>query len=267
MNWSRGSPKGELKSPYPDFAKFAEEGHRQFLRPGCNECHGGTGGGRHMPAIDLGRLVLGRQRRHAVQARDARVSASCKRTVTPPGPGRDWCNTDAADGARRPDRGRFVENHRLDSFSQSGFASRGPTAGMIYRARIYSRTADASTSIGFVVDRCSLLRPWKAPSSAHVSRSRRSSTRCKAKARRPAAPRCSAASPAAISGRAARPIARRRLPFLRHRFRRHGRRRRRQVRSRGALAEACRAAWPAIAARAFRRAAPAASRCCRSTRR
>ena len=37
--------------------------------------------------------------------------------------------------------------------------------------------------------------------------SKRSSTRCRAKARTPAAPRCSAASPAAISGRAASRIA------------------------------------------------------------
>jgi hypothetical protein len=38
------TPKGQLKSPYQDFAKVAEEGHHQFMRPGCNECHGGTGG-------------------------------------------------------------------------------------------------------------------------------------------------------------------------------------------------------------------------------
>lgn len=48
------TPKGELKSPYPDFAKFAEEGHRQFLRPGCNECHGGTGGGGICPPLTTG---------------------------------------------------------------------------------------------------------------------------------------------------------------------------------------------------------------------
>jgi mono/diheme cytochrome c family protein len=47
-------PKGQLKSPYPDFAKVAEEGHKQFLRPGCNECHGGTGGGGICPALTQG---------------------------------------------------------------------------------------------------------------------------------------------------------------------------------------------------------------------
>jgi mono/diheme cytochrome c family protein len=38
-------PKGQLKSPYQDFAKVAAEGHTQFMLPGCNECHGGGGGG------------------------------------------------------------------------------------------------------------------------------------------------------------------------------------------------------------------------------
>jgi mono/diheme cytochrome c family protein len=47
-------PKGELKSPYQDFAKYVEEGHKQFLRPGCNECHGGTGGGGICPPLTSG---------------------------------------------------------------------------------------------------------------------------------------------------------------------------------------------------------------------
>ena len=36
--------KGELKSPYQDFAKVADEGHQKFMSAGCNGCHGGTGG-------------------------------------------------------------------------------------------------------------------------------------------------------------------------------------------------------------------------------
>jgi mono/diheme cytochrome c family protein len=48
------TPKGQLKSPYQDFAKVAEEGHLQFLRPGCNECHGGTGGGGICPPLTTG---------------------------------------------------------------------------------------------------------------------------------------------------------------------------------------------------------------------
>jgi mono/diheme cytochrome c family protein len=48
------TPKGQLKSPYQDFATVAEEGHHQFLRPGCNECHGGTGGGGICPPLTTG---------------------------------------------------------------------------------------------------------------------------------------------------------------------------------------------------------------------
>ena len=41
-------PKGELHSPYPDYAKMAKDDPdlvKQFRLPGCNECHGGGGGG------------------------------------------------------------------------------------------------------------------------------------------------------------------------------------------------------------------------------
>lgn len=38
------TPKGQLKSPYPDFASVAEEGHRKYMAAGCNGCHGGGGG-------------------------------------------------------------------------------------------------------------------------------------------------------------------------------------------------------------------------------
>jgi mono/diheme cytochrome c family protein len=48
------TPKGQLKSPYQDFAKVAEDGHHQFMLPGCNECHGGTGGGGICPPLDQG---------------------------------------------------------------------------------------------------------------------------------------------------------------------------------------------------------------------
>jgi mono/diheme cytochrome c family protein len=47
-------PVGQLHSPYTDIAKVAEEGHKQFLRPGCNECHGGTGGGGICPPLTQG---------------------------------------------------------------------------------------------------------------------------------------------------------------------------------------------------------------------
>jgi mono/diheme cytochrome c family protein len=47
-------PVGQLHSPYTDIAKVVEEGHKQFLRPGCNECHGGTGGGGICPPLTQG---------------------------------------------------------------------------------------------------------------------------------------------------------------------------------------------------------------------
>jgi mono/diheme cytochrome c family protein len=34
-----------LKSPYPDIASVAAEGHRIYLSHDCNGCHGGGGGG------------------------------------------------------------------------------------------------------------------------------------------------------------------------------------------------------------------------------
>ena len=45
------TPKGQLKSPYPDFASVAEEGHRKYMAAGCNGCHGGGGGGGMAPPL------------------------------------------------------------------------------------------------------------------------------------------------------------------------------------------------------------------------
>ena len=39
------TPKGQLKSPYPNYASVAEEGRRKYMAAGCNGCHGGGGGG------------------------------------------------------------------------------------------------------------------------------------------------------------------------------------------------------------------------------
>jgi mono/diheme cytochrome c family protein len=49
-------PPGGLHSPYPDYAKLAKEEElvKQFRLPGCNECHGGTGGGGFCPALSQG---------------------------------------------------------------------------------------------------------------------------------------------------------------------------------------------------------------------
>ena len=39
------TPKGQLKSPYADFASVAEEGQKIYRSLDCNGCHGGGGGG------------------------------------------------------------------------------------------------------------------------------------------------------------------------------------------------------------------------------
>jgi mono/diheme cytochrome c family protein len=43
--------KGSLKSPFPDAAKVADEGHQKYMAAGCNGCHGGTGGGGMGPPL------------------------------------------------------------------------------------------------------------------------------------------------------------------------------------------------------------------------
>jgi mono/diheme cytochrome c family protein len=43
--------KGSLKSPYPDYASAAEEGHNKYMAAGCNGCHGGGGGGGMGPPL------------------------------------------------------------------------------------------------------------------------------------------------------------------------------------------------------------------------
>jgi len=50
-------PPGHLHSPYQDYAKLAKDDPdlvKQFRLPGCNECHGGTGGGGFCPALTQG---------------------------------------------------------------------------------------------------------------------------------------------------------------------------------------------------------------------
>lgn len=48
---AESAEKGTLKSPYPDFASVAEDGHKKFMGAGCNGCHGGTGGGGMGPPL------------------------------------------------------------------------------------------------------------------------------------------------------------------------------------------------------------------------
>ncbi len=48
---AESTPKGQLKSPYSDVAKVAEEGHAKYMAAGCNGCHGGGGGGGMAPPL------------------------------------------------------------------------------------------------------------------------------------------------------------------------------------------------------------------------
>ncbi len=48
---AESTAKGELKSPYPDVATAAEEGHKKYMAAGCNGCHGGGGGGGMGPPL------------------------------------------------------------------------------------------------------------------------------------------------------------------------------------------------------------------------
>jgi hypothetical protein len=49
-------PKGQLLSPYPDYAKLAKEEDlvKQFQAAGRNQCHGDKGGGVICPALTQG---------------------------------------------------------------------------------------------------------------------------------------------------------------------------------------------------------------------
>ena len=49
-------PIGGLHSPYQDYAKLAKDEDlvKNFRLPGCNECHGGNGGGGMCPALTQG---------------------------------------------------------------------------------------------------------------------------------------------------------------------------------------------------------------------
>jgi hypothetical protein len=54
---ARSIPPGGLHSPYPDYMKLKNDDPdlvKQFRLPGCNECHGGNGGGGFCPALSQG---------------------------------------------------------------------------------------------------------------------------------------------------------------------------------------------------------------------
>jgi mono/diheme cytochrome c family protein len=59
IDTAKQAEKGSLKSPFPDPAKVADEGHQKFMAAGCNGCHGGTGGGGMGPPLTNSIWVYG----------------------------------------------------------------------------------------------------------------------------------------------------------------------------------------------------------------
>jgi mono/diheme cytochrome c family protein len=116
---AESAAKGELKSPYSDFAKVADEGHKKFMAAGCNGCHGGGGGGMGPPLTNqvwiygkdddtLFRLVAlgsdGLQQGYHRKGSENVVGAN------------------AGHGRRRQERRRSVEDHRLDPLGEPVFS-------------------------------------------------------------------------------------------------------------------------------------------------
>ena len=52
------TPKGQLKSPYADFASVAEEGRKIYRSLDCNGCHGGGGGGGMAAPLTNGSMAM-----------------------------------------------------------------------------------------------------------------------------------------------------------------------------------------------------------------
>jgi mono/diheme cytochrome c family protein len=53
-------PKGQLKNPYQDTdAAMVEEGHKLYMKSGCNGCHGGGGGGGMCPPLSNDTWIYG----------------------------------------------------------------------------------------------------------------------------------------------------------------------------------------------------------------
>ena len=57
----RGHAEGRLHNPYNDqIAASPRKGHKKYLGPGCNGCHGGGGGGGMCPPLTNDTWVYGR---------------------------------------------------------------------------------------------------------------------------------------------------------------------------------------------------------------
>jgi hypothetical protein len=110
-------PKGQLHSPYQDYAKLAKEEDlvKQFRLPGCNECHGGTGGGGICPALTQGIWFWGNTddvlfRLVTLGSADLEKEGYTRL---------HYGSTNAGHGNDHQDLGPALEDHRLHSFDQS----------------------------------------------------------------------------------------------------------------------------------------------------
>jgi mono/diheme cytochrome c family protein len=65
------TPRGQLRTPYPDFANVAAEGLEIYRSHDCNGCHGGGGGGGMAAPLT---------NQSAVKVPTIRRSLSCKRS-------------------------------------------------------------------------------------------------------------------------------------------------------------------------------------------
>ena len=97
---AEGTEKGQLKSPYQDFAKVADEGHKKFMAAGCNGCHGGGGGGGMGPPLTNEVWIYGKDDDTLFRPGGARQRRAESPRLRPQGLGeRRW--TDARHGRDR----------------------------------------------------------------------------------------------------------------------------------------------------------------------
>src|SRR5262249_37900335 len=104
-------PPGGLHSPYPDYTKMTQDNPnlvKQFRLPGCNECHGGNGGGGFCPALSQGIWLWGNTDDCAVQTYNTRLCRVGEAGLySLPIRHRPW--SDARDGGDDPHVGSALE--------------------------------------------------------------------------------------------------------------------------------------------------------------
>ena len=121
---AESTEKGQLKNPYQDFAKVADEATRNSW-PRAAMAATAAVAAAAWATLDQSGLDLRQGRRHAVPDCGTRQRRTESPRLRPQRLGeRRW--TDARNGRDREDRRRHVEDHRLDSLGQSvlGFGER-----------------------------------------------------------------------------------------------------------------------------------------------